>query len=86
MVDMTAEHPANEILAIGWYHVIYHYSLQALSGAIHPSEESKQSAWKTRVHEFLQNILNVSLTVWGLRLNLNGFEILMLFYILHDLY
>ena len=56
MVDMTAEHPVNEILAICWYHVIYtipyrHSGMRFIQVA--PSVESKQSAWQTRVSEFL---------------------------------
>ena len=53
MVDMTAEHPVNEILAIRRYHVIYTIHVQELSDAVHPSVEIKQSVWKTRVDEFL---------------------------------
>ena len=53
MVDTAAEHPVNEILAIRQYHVIYTFSVQTLSDAVHPSVESKQSAWKTKVNEFL---------------------------------
>ena len=42
MVDMTAYHPVNEILAIRRYHVIY--NIQSLSDAVHQSVESKRSA------------------------------------------
>ena len=53
MVDMTAEHPVNEILAIRRYRTWSTlYSVKALSDAVHPSVESKQSVWKTRVNEF----------------------------------
>ena len=45
-----------------------HYSVQAISDAVNPSVESKKSWWKTRVNEFLLNVLNI----WGLRSNLKG--------------
>ena len=38
------EHPVNEILAIRRYHVIYIIPYTG-SDAVHPSVESKQSAW-----------------------------------------
>ena len=53
------------------------YSVKSISDAVNPSVESKKSGRKTRVNEFLLNVLNI----WGLRSNLNGFEILVSFYI-----
>ena len=84
IVDMTEKHPVNEILlANRRYHVIYTFPYRHID-AVHPSVESKQSAWTTRVNEFFQNISNISLPVWGSRSNLNGFEFLIIFYILDD--
>ena len=43
MVDMTAEHPVNETVAIHRYHLIYTIPAQALSDPVHPSAEREQS-------------------------------------------
>ena len=49
MVDMIAHDRGTSLLAIRQYHEIYTLLLQALSEAVHPSVESKQSAWETRL-------------------------------------
>ena len=52
-MDMTAEHPVNEILAIRRDTTrSTSFRTQVLSDTVQPSVESKQSAWKTRFTEF----------------------------------
>ena len=59
MVHMTTEQPVNEILAIRRYHMIYTIPYRHLSHVVHPSLESKQSAWKTGVPlKYLNHLLN----------------------------
>ena len=50
MVDMTLEHPVNEILAIRRYHVIYTFPYRHLSKAVHPIVEASS------LHERLRSM------------------------------
>ena len=52
MLDMTAEYP------VPHYHVMrLHYSELTLGDVIHQSAQSKQSAYQTRVNNFLRYLL-----------------------------
>ena len=81
MVDMTAEHPVNEILAIRRYHEIY--TIPYTGTQWHGSTKCRKQAVcvEDLVHwvplKYLKNL-------WGVRSHLNGFEILIV--ILHSLW
>ena len=53
VVDITAEHPINEILATPdtTRPILFH--TEVLGAAFHPSVESKQFGWKISVTKFL---------------------------------
>ena len=80
----------NTLLAIHLYHVIY--TVLRTSTQWRSSSKCRKQAcslcerldYQWVPLKYRKYLLNISLTVWGVMFHLNGFEILILFYILHD--